>query len=90
MGKIYDDAEDKNVAVRVVYASAAEGNLFSDAAKTVKMTADEVRNAYLKGMVVDLAGEYLNPIGLKTSGSGVVVSTYQLTKVVTFKSSEVA
>lgn len=88
--KIYDDAKDKNVAVTIVYASADKGYLFSDAAKTVKMNAEEVTDAYFKGMIVDLAGEYLNPIGLKTSGSGVVVSTYQTSKVVTFKSSEVA
>lgn len=88
MGKIYDDAKDKNVATTVVYATAAEGYLCSDSAKQNKIAAADVKDLYYKGMIVDLAGELLTPIGLKVSGSGVIVSTYQATKVVTFKSSE--
>lgn len=50
MKEIYNDACDKNVAVRVVYANA-DGEIFYDEDCTKEVPAAEALNLFLKGVV---------------------------------------
>lgn len=59
MDKIYQRAEDKNVASRIIYVGeihGTSGNTWSYAYKdkdgTIKMTHDELMNACLKGALI--------------------------------------
>lgn len=61
MDKIYQQAKDKNVANVLVYiGSNVSGNYYyacKDRKKTVKMTADELLDACLKGALFIYAGD---------------------------------
>ena len=83
MEKVYINAEDKNVAVRKVYAKTGDAYAYADSKCTVKLKADELHDAFIKGMVVvDTAGvEYL-PISCKVA-SKVATVTYATTDAAT-------
>lgn len=63
MDKIYQQAKDKNVANVLVYigpkASSTSERYYAckDREKTVKMTADELYDAFLKGALIVYAGD---------------------------------
>lgn len=63
MDKIYQQAKDKNVANVLVYigpvVSGTEHDYYAckDREKTVKMTADELLDAFLKGAMFILIGD---------------------------------
>ena len=50
MKRIYNDAEDKNVAVRIVYANESNA-IFYDAELTEAVDADDAFNLFAKGVV---------------------------------------
>lgn len=83
MEKVYINAEDKNVAVRKVYAKTGDAYAYADSKCTEKLKADELHDAFIKGMiVVDAAGvEYL-PISCKVA-SKVATVTYATTDTAT-------
>ena len=55
---------DKNVAVRKCFLRAADNVLYHDEAFKKALTADEVIDAYLKGVVIVLDDEFfITPIG---------------------------
>ena len=55
---------DKNVAVRKCFLKAADNILYHDEAFKKALTADEVIDAYLKGVVIVAAdGSFSTPIG---------------------------
>lgn len=89
MKKIYMNASDKFVAAREVYADAKDGHLFSDETKKVKLKKDEVKELFMKGVIVKLDNAYFRLTHIKESGSGVVVASYDGTEAYTFKSEEV-
>ena len=78
MEKIYINANDRNVAARRVYVKADGIGYIEEDFKT-KITADELRDAFIKGLViVDTAGvEYL-PVSCKVA-SNVATVTYVTT-----------
>lgn len=63
MSKIYDDASDKNVSAQLVYVDS-NSYACSDAAATVKMTKDELMNAFLKRCFIAGTGSYMAPTKL--------------------------
>lgn len=61
--KIFNDAADKNVSALLVYVDS-DGYACSDAAATVKMTKDELQNAFLKRCFIAGTGSYMAPTKL--------------------------
>ena len=93
MSKIFDDAVDKNVAVQLVYAKASGNALTHDAAGKEKVYTDELKDMYLKGMVVLVnSADYMKPVSysesadvgtvvcVKGTGSTATFSTFTSTK----------
>lgn len=79
MEKTYINSADRNVAVRRVYTKAADTFAYADSDCTNKVSADDLHDAFIKGLViVDTAGvEYL-PISCKVA-SNVTTVTYVTT-----------
>lgn len=89
MEKIYINANDRNVAARRVYAKA-DGIGYTEEDFKTKITADELRDAFVKGLViVDAAGvEYL-PVSCKVA-SNVATVTYVTTDSTTATTAKLA
>ena len=62
MEKIWNDADDKNVATVILYADKDDGNEFFDAAKKNGVRKDELANLFKKGVLVSLSGTLYMPI----------------------------
>ena len=78
MDKIYNDFDDANVAVRKVYIKT-DGFAYVDSACKTKITADDLYNIFIKGMIiVDASGVEYVPISCKVA-SGVTTITYVTT-----------
>lgn len=75
MSNIYNDAVDVNVAARLVYAKASGNALTHDAAGEQKVYTDELKDMYLKGMVILVNNaDYMKPVSYSESaGVGTVV-----------------
>lgn len=67
MKEIYNDACDKNVAVRVVYANSAN-KIFYDEAFTKEVPAGEALNLFLKGVVAFKNNAYHAAKGCTAAG----------------------
>ena len=89
MEKIYINANDRNVAARRVYVKA-DGIGYREEYFKTKITADELRDAFIKGLViVDTAGvEYL-PVSCKVA-SNVATITYVTTDSTTATTAKLA
>ncbi len=60
MDRIYNRAEDKNCANIILYASKDLNKVkkvYSDSACTMQCTTSELKNAFMKGCVVVVAGD---------------------------------
>lgn len=69
MNTIFNDAVDKNVAVRILYASAGDAVLTYDKEGSEKVaTKEDLFNLYLKGIVVVVTDEYFRPVAYKEDG----------------------
>lgn len=60
MDRVWMDAEDKNVATRVLYANESKA-LFYDAAFTDAVPAEDCVNLFTKGVVALYNGAYYAP-----------------------------
>lgn len=85
MDRVYIDAKDKNVAVRILYGKASGDFLYHDETTTQKVSKDDAFEAFLKGMFVVMNGEYHKIIHCKTSETGYVMTAHNGTSAVTFK-----
>ena len=64
MDRIFQRAEDKNVAAVVIYKKSGETYAYVDAAYTTKFTTSALKNAFLKGAVIKLGTDsYAAPVG---------------------------
>ncbi len=75
MDKIYQQAKDKNVAAVVVYGKSGESSpaAYVDAAYTIKFKTSELKDAFLKGAVVQIGADLFMPISFTvTSDIGTV------------------
>lgn len=84
------DYKDKNVAVRKVYTKASDTFAYSDKECKVKVSTEELHDAFIKGLViVDAAGvEYL-PISCKIAAE-VATVTYVTTDTTTSTTAKLA
>jgi len=63
MDKIYQDANDKNVAAVIIYKKSAQTKAYADSACTVQLTTAELKDAFVKGAVIKLEdGAFVKPI----------------------------
>ena len=76
MERIFEQAKDLHVVAIKVYAKSGDAYAYADAKYQVKFTADELHDAFLKGLiVVDAAGVEYWPISCKVA-SGAPTVTY--------------
>lgn len=74
MEKIYEHSDDLHVKALKVYAKASDEFGYVDAACEVKVTANELHNAFIKGMIiVDAEGVKYKPVSCKLEDSVVTV-----------------
>lgn len=77
MAKIYQRAEDKNVATNVIYfsidnATTGVGYAYGDINLTKKMTKDELYKAFVNGCVA---------ADIETNGAGGMIQYYKVTRI---------
>ena len=60
--KIRPVADDVNVAVRKVYGKANDAYAYYDSACKNKVTCAELQDAYIKGLMIDVAGTLYKPV----------------------------
>lgn len=66
MEKVYKNAMDPYIAVRKIFTKAADTFAYEDAKCTVKISSDDLYDAYLKGMlIVDASGNEYMPVACK-------------------------
>ena len=58
MDKIYDDAKDKKVRSTLLYVTTDDGYVYSDTAHTNKVNKTDLKEAFLKGLLVVYNGAY--------------------------------
>ena len=75
MAKIYEDAKDVHVRATVIYKKSAETKAYADSDFTVQMTTSELKDAYLKGAVIDVSGVQYIPVCLSIA-NGIATVTY--------------
>lgn len=79
MERIFEHAKDLHVRAVKVYAKANDTYAYADAAYTTKISADDLHDAFVKGMVVvDKDGVEYKPISCKVA-SGTTTVTYATT-----------
>ena len=69
MARIYDRAEDKNVAAIVIYGKGSDGKAYVDADGTIQFKTSELKNAFLKRAVVRIGADYFIPIAFSVSSN---------------------
>lgn len=85
MDRIYIDAKDKNIAVRILYGKASGDFLYYDEKTTQKVSKEDAFDAFLKGMFVLMNNEYYKIVHCKPSESGYVFTAYNGTSAVSLK-----
>ena len=76
MNKIYENANDKCVAAVLVYTKSADPFAYSDPKCTTKISAEDLRDYFVKGMlIVDASGVEYKPVSCKVA-SQVATVTY--------------
>lgn len=63
--RIWNDAEDKNVAAVIVYIN--DGSLFYDAAHTVEVEDEDLKNLFFKGAVANDDGVFKKAVAYSES-----------------------
>lgn len=74
MEKIMENASDLHVVARKVYAKPSDAYAYSDSDYKTKISADELHDAFIKGMIIIDAGVEYNPISVKVASEVATVS----------------
>lgn len=75
MNRLYEKSEDQHVIATYVYAKTSDPYAYSDAAKTVKIDAVELKEVFEKGIVVVDGTTLYSPVSFKVA-NGVGTITY--------------
>ena len=90
MDNIYMNVTDKNIAARKVYTKAADTYAYADADCTEKISATDLQDAFIKGMViVDAAGIQYLPVSCEIK-KDVATVTYVTTDSTTSTTAKLA
>lgn len=73
MEKIYNRAKDKDVAAVKLYAADDEEHLSYDSAGEQLLSAAEVKDLFVQGMVIEMKGDLYQPLCLVADGTAVKV-----------------
>ena len=84
MDMIFNDAKDKNVAKVIVYVASSKA--YVDSAHKTQMTTSQLKDAFLKGAVLEIENGYAMPlfytesskVGTVTGVSGMTASANTL------------
>lgn len=87
--KIRPVADDVNVAVRKVYGKANDAYAYYDSACKNKVTCAELQDAYIKGLMIDVAGILYKPVSCAVAGN-VATVTYVTTDSATATTAKLA
>lgn len=69
--RIYEDEKDVHVRRTMLYAKASlDMYLYTDSAFENKVTAEELRDMYMKGLVINYRDDRCNPVYLLNEYSG--------------------
>lgn len=78
MDKIFNDAKDKNVAKVIVYVDSSKA--YVDSAHKTQMTTSQLKDAFLKGCVLEIENGHAMPIAFTvTSKVGTVTALSAVT-----------
>ena len=71
MSKIFQDAKDVHVVATIIYNKASDAKAYKDAACTVQFKTSELKEAFVKGALIQLAndGGYATPVKYAESSS---------------------
>lgn len=69
MDRIYEDAKDVHVRAICVYGKASDTAAYVDSACTEKFKTSDLKEAFLKGTVIVIGGEYYKPISFVVNSS---------------------
>lgn len=75
MVKIYEDAKDVHVRGVFIFKKTSDTKAYSDIGCTKQFTTSELKDAYLKGAVIDVSGALYKPVALSIA-AGVATITY--------------
>lgn len=68
MNVIYDQAKDKNVAAIVIYGKSADTKAYVDSGCTTQFKTSELKDAFIKRAIIQIATEYFIPVSFTVSG----------------------
>lgn len=75
MERIYKNAMDPYIAVRKVFVKSSDTFAYEDAECTVKVTNEDLYDAYLKGvLIVDASGNEYIPVACKKTVSATALT----------------
>ena len=74
MEKIMENSSDLHVVARKVYAKPSDAYAYSDSDYKTKISADELYDTFVKGMIVIDAGVEYKPISVKVASKVATVS----------------
>lgn len=89
MDRIFEHANDLHVRAIYIYKKASDTNAYVDAAGTVKFKTSELKDAFLKGAVINASGVLSKPIGY-SEASNVGSVTYIVPNSTTDTNADIA
>ena len=63
MNKVFEQAKDLHVRAIYIYKKASDTTAYVDEAYTVKFKTSELKDAFLKGAVINASGVLSKPVG---------------------------
>lgn len=89
MDKVFEHANDLHVRAIYIYKKASDTVAYVDSAYTVKFKTSELKNAFLKGAIIDASGVLSKPVAYSESANVGSVS-YIIANTTTSTSADIA
>lgn len=89
MDRIFEHANDLHVRAIYIYKKASDTKAYVDSACTIQFKTSELKNAFLKGAVINASGVLSKPIGY-SEASNVGTVTYIVPNTTTATSADIA
>ena len=89
MNQVFEQAKDLHVRAVYVYKKASDTAAYADAAFTTKFKTSELKDAFLKGAVINVSGKLYRPVGY-SEASNVGSVTYIIPNTSTATSADIA
>ena len=90
MAKIYEDANDQHVRAIMVYKKTGETKAYTDSACTVQFVSKDLKDAFIKGALVQLEDGTLCKAAGYSESEGVGTLTYIVPNGTTATSADIA